>query len=535
MRRKVSIIIVDDYLQNVQALSNLIQSDDIEIFEALSAEAALDIFQSKHIDLALFDIQMPSMSGFDLARLVRGVNRYKELPIIFVTAQQETPSLLFEGYDTGAVDVMFKPLNAFIVKSKIKGFVDLINQKHKLTDLAEELNMLRITADSANQAKTQFLANMSHEIRTPLAAVLGFSENLAISGLSISERQKSVEAIRRNSDLLMRLLDDILDLSKIEAGKIIFESSNFDLKQLFEDIESSLSIRARQKGIQLKFDYKSQDEAHTFYFSDNLRIKQVLLNIIGNAIKFTSKGVVQVSLQVTSSDRPKTDWVKVAVKDEGLGLNESQINNLFQPFTQAELSTKRKFGGTGLGLVISRQIARALGGDVRILETAEGKGSTFEISFLLSRSLDTDIEKENNKNQFPTMKLPDDVLKGCRVLAVDDSLDNLALLEIFLAQSGAVLTLATSGDEAIKHYQQEPFDLILMDIQMPNKDGHETTQELRQMGCRLPILALTAHAIKEEQNKCYQSGCDTVMTKPLNKDKLIRLIHTYYQKSKINQ
>lgn len=215
------------------------------------------------------------------------------------------------------------------------------------------------------------------------------------------------------------------------------------------------------------------------------------------------------------------DLITLTVKDEGIGLNEDQIKRLFQPFGQADASTRRLFGGSGLGLVISRQIVRALDGDIQLLESAPGKGSTFQISLPLKKHSGDSSSISRKSTDTGNIKTD---LSGIHILAVDDSPDNLTLIQLFLRETKAKLTFANDGFEALDLVRKEKFDLILMDVQMPGKDGHETTEEIRQMGFKNPIIALTAHAIKSEHTKCLESGCNAVMVKPIDRKKLVQLI-----------
>lgn len=531
---RTRILIVDDYPENITALSELIRSDDVEIFQAPSGEAALSVFSETDIDLALFDVQMPIMTGFELARLVRGVRQYRHLPIIFVTAQQQGAAVIFEGYDTGAVDLLFKPLDPHVVRSKVRAFVEISQQRMRLKAHVDELEKLKHQAESANVAKTQFLANMSHEIRTPLASVMGFAEILSQEGISIEEKARSADAVKRNGRLLMRLIDDILDLSKIEAGKLEFERTPFDLNELIKDVEASLSFRAKEKGVSLHFRRTGETKAH--YVSDTVRIKQVFLNVIGNAVKFTHRGEVTVELDIRGKDLTQAiganfDWITLRVTDQGIGLSSEHSRRLFQPFGQADASTSRNFGGSGLGLVISREIARALGGGLELVSSEEGKGSTFQVKLLLEKvpSLSKGAEAEPSIDMTKTAAPAD--LSAKNIMVVDDSPDNLTLIELFLQDTKAQMTFAKNGYEALDLLMEKKFDLVLMDIQMPGKDGHETTEEMRQLGFRKPIIALTAHATKSEQVKCIASGCDAVMVKPIDRKKLVQLIMSELQGS----
>lgn len=516
---KIKILVVDDYRENIEALSQLIAGPDVQIFSAMNANEALELISRHEFGLALLDVQMPVTSGFELAKIIRGVKRYKSLPIIFVTAHQEDSAFIFEGYQAGAVDLLFKPLVPNMVRAKVQMFVELAQQRELLQTHVRELERLRVEADAANTAKSQFLANMSHEIRTPLAAVMGFSDLMARGNQMPEERAKMNAAIQRNGTLLLKLIDDILDLSKIEANRLELEQVKFDMNEIVRDIGSTLSFRAQEKGLQLHLPPKPLEAAK--YVSDPLRIKQVLLNIIGNAIKFTRHGSVAISVEVKrdADGRDGVDRLVFRVVDDGIGLTAEQAERLFQPFQQADRSTQRSFGGSGLGLMISRQIARALGGDVKLIASSPNRGSTFEIRFSLPRAEAESPEAAPAETDTKTG------LRGMKILAVDDSPDNLTLISMYLRDSGAEILLAESGMQAIDEIRNNPnLDVVLMDVQMPGMDGHQTTEEIRKLGFSRTIIALTAHAIRAEHEKCRKSGCDSVLTKPISRAGLYKAL-----------
>lgn len=517
---KTKILVVDDHRENIIAMSELIADDDIDIYSAENAEQALNHILEHEFALALLDVQMPGVSGFELARLIRGVNRTRNLPVIFVTAEQRDQSIIFEGYETGAVDLMFKPLDPYIVRSKVQAFVQLDHQARLLREQMNEVESLRKRAEDANLAKSQFLANMSHEIRTPLASVLGFSDVLSQETLSEEEKDDCLAAIRRNGELLLRLIDDILDLSKIEAQQLQFLKTEFSLDEVLNDINSTLNYRCEQKGITLEISRGFPQASR--YFSDPIRIKQILLNIIGNAVKFTSKGKVQVDVTAETLSK-NTTKLRFRVKDSGIGISEAEQANLFQPFSQADISTRRRFGGTGLGLVIARHLARSLSGDLVLSESTPGVGSVFEISLVVA-------EVPTNKIALPTLTVKSDVvfeqnfLQGIKLLVVDDVSDNRILIDRYLKKSGAEIIEASSGTEALRLIEEKHPDLVLMDIQMPVMDGYEATARAREQHFVGPIIALTAHAMKEEIQKCLNAGCNEVMTKPARRQDLLELL-----------
>ncbi len=516
---KTKILIVDDKRENIEALSQLIQSNDIDILSADDPDRALSLLLDHEFALALLDVQMPTMSGFELARLIRGVERSRHLPIIFVTAQQMEPSLIFEGYETGAVDVLFKPLDPHIVRNKVRVFVQLDQQNRLLQKQIETMSRLKEEAESANIAKSRFLANMSHEIRTPLSAVLGFSDILSQNVLSNDERRSCVDSIHRNGKLLLRIIDDVLDLSRIEAQKLELEPAPFELGELIADLKATLQARAMDKGVALAFENAFEDAV---LMTDPLRLKQILLNLIGNALKFTEKGSVSVRTTIETSSKSESERVlRFSVSDTGIGLKPDEFERIFQPFVQGDSSSQRKFGGTGLGLAISKQLARSLGGDLFLARSKPGFGSTFEVSVRAGYRGAPQAKAPSTIETRVKEPAETDFLHGKKILVVDDVQDNRSLLERYLRPEGLEVGLAANGAEAIELAKSRSWDAILMDIQMPQMDGYEATRHLREDGFENPIIALTAHAMRSDLDKCLQAGCDDTMTKPIARHELL--------------
>ncbi len=388
----------------------------------------------------------------------------------------------------------------------------------------------RNKAEEANLAKSQFLANMSHEIRTPLAAISGYSELLLNSELAYDEIENAVITIRRNSDHLSTLVNEILDLSKVEAGKLEVEHLSFEPSEVLDYVMSVVNFTAVEKGVYLKVTV--DPEMPKYISTDPTRLRQILVNVIGNAVKFTDHGAVSVDIRCVPKGVGGSE-VQFTVTDTGVGIPYERQEKLFVPFSQSDSSTTRKFGGTGLGLALSRKLARALGGDVVLVESAPHAGSRFLITVDGGTHLDQASPAPNGIFDR-TSKLFDaqnKSLHGVKILAVDDSADNRDLIRAFLRPSGALVAFAENGYEGVELALQGDFDLVLMDIQMPELDGHAATRKLRNSGYRKPIIALTAHAFKEDRHLAFASGFDDHLTKPIERSSLYNAIRHFVNKS----
>ncbi len=388
----------------------------------------------------------------------------------------------------------------------------------------QEAERAREAAERANQAKTQFLANMSHEIRTPIGAIMGFSDLINTPGISEAERSAYTRIIERNSAQLLRLIDDILDLSKIEAGRLSIEKIDFKLTDFLADFAGLMTFRANEKGISFELSLESliPDSVCT----DPTRLRQILINLVGNAIKFTEKGSVRLKVRHEPEQR-----LHFVVEDTGIGIEKEKSERLFQLFAQADASMTRKFGGTGLGLLLSKRLSQALGGDVALTWSELGRGSRFEVRIPYlpaKKSKMVGPEKIAIENGAVINAISAGMeLKGMKILIVEDLKDNQLLLGTYLRKTGAEILMADNGAEAVQMAQKENPDVVLMDIQMPVMDGQEATRRLRREHFANPIIALTAHAMKEERDKCLASGCTDYLTKPLSKDRLIEVLSRY--------
>ena len=399
----------------------------------------------------------------------------------------------------------------------------------------EQLELEKSKAEEASAAKSSFLANMSHEIRTPMTAILGFIDILAeleTNGPRSPERLDAIETIKRNGEYLIKLINDILDLSKIEAGKMEVEQIPCCPFELVENVQSLIRVRSDMKG--LVFESEFVGSIPETVMTDPTRVRQVLINLLGNAIKFTNSGTVRLVTRLVSDVRERK-LLQFDVIDSGIGMTKEQATRLFDPFVQADTSTTRKFGGTGLGLTISRRLARSLGGDIEITYSEPDKGTYFRFTCDIGSLRNTKLISPNQRlasalkpTESTTRSLPDLKL-NCNILLAEDGPDNQRLISFVLQKAGATVTIVENGKLAVNKAvasirNNSPFDLILMDMQMPKMDGYQATARLRSLGVEIPIIALTANAMEGDREKCLSVGCNYYATKPIDRIDLIKTI-----------
>ena len=409
-----------------------------------------------------------------------------------------------------------------------------------------ELIDAKVSAEHASQAKSEFLANMSHEIRTPLNGILGFTEVLKTKEYAPSKRGEYLDLIHKSGQHLLGLINDILDLSKVESGKMDFECRPCSVWQIIDEVVSGMKIEATRKDIFLRASAIGPLPENVK--TDPIRLKQLLTNLTGNALKFTESGGVSVSVKysatTTLSEPHETDipTITLEVKDTGIGISEKAQQQIFAAFNQADNSITRRFGGTGLGLTISRRIVEALGGQLQV-ESAEGAGSLFrivlpvrvadDVAMIAPRPMECNGEEslplfemrsDNNQLHQPSSTRHDSQLSGRHVLLCEDGETNRKLVELVLKGAGAKVTSAVNGKLGLQEIQQSPdqFDLVLMDMQMPVMDGYSAASKMREIGYRHPILALTAHAMRGDSQRCIDAGCTGYLTKPINIAQLLQ-------------
>ncbi|GAA4453665.1 chemotaxis protein CheB [Novipirellula rosea] len=424
-------------------------------------------------------------------------------------------------------DLQITPV--FDERDRLVNFVGVQNDITDRMKVQEALQLANQEAKAASEAKNSFMANMSHELRTPMTAMLGFADMLS-EELNDEPSLEKVTTIKRNGEYLLALLNDILDLSKIESGKMEIHPQTLSVRKLLGEVQELMQVRASEEGVPLTFDWSLDSPAEIT--ADAVRVRQVLVNLISNALKFTDEGHVRVEISMNEETTPAT--IAIAVRDTGIGIHESHLAELFTPFSNTGAARRRRYGGTGLGLSISKRLAEGMGGQITV-ESELGVGSCFTFTLPLTPDQALNVRTlaseepatehaETKRGTFPKF--------SARVLLADDRRDIWRIGKYFLEKCGADVTVVEDGLQAVEetqraHKEQRPFDLILMDMQMPVMTGQEAVAEIRELGFKTPIIALTADAMEGEREACIAMGCDDYFPKPIDGVKLMNLVAFY--------
>jgi CheY-like chemotaxis protein/HPt (histidine-containing phosphotransfer) domain-containing protein len=558
--KKVDILIVDDRPENLLALESLLEGPDLNIIKAGSGNEALGLMLKYEFALVLLDVQMPEMDGFETAELMRGTKKTRHIPIIFLTAISKEQRHVFKGYETGAVDYLFKPLEPEILKSKVKVFLDLYWQRKalerstnnlkqtvaKLKKSEVELKKAKEAAEAATESKNEFLANLSHEIRTPLNTILGMEDLFRESPVT-PEQEEYLAGICSSGEALLDLVDDIIDLSKLEAGCLKLEYIDFDLEERIEKTCQNMALRTRTKAVELS--WKVMPGVPTSLIGDPARLHQILVNLIENVIKDAEKCkvVVKVSIAdgVSKSSLKSKRRLMFSIRDIGGEIPRSETNEVSENFIEADDFSTRKYGEDGPGMNLSKRLIELMGGhvctknkeDPDILKPA-GANEKFTID-CPERGVyfvaDFQVQSEDKRQNPPQPAKSDDAakdLKALNILVVEDNAQNLMLIKSYLKKTPYQINVSENGERAVTKFLSGEYDLVLMDIHMPVMDGYSATGAIRQwerenMATETPIIALSAAAHKEDLQKCLNSGFSAHLSKPIKKSKLIEAIEKY--------
>jgi CheY-like chemotaxis protein len=552
MLSDMKILVVDDTHENLSLLTRLLKKNEYKTFIADSGELALEWINNNIPDLVLLDIRMPGIDGFEVCKQIKENEKTKNIPVIFLTAATDI-ELKLKGFELGAVDYVTKPFQESELLARVKTHLELYyynklfkektaekiianeillqEQNKSLTDYNrelkdktqalkeneiilnkknKELEIAKNKAEESDHLKSSFLANMSHEIRTPMNGIIGFSEFLLSHDLSQEKRAYFSRIIMSSSEQLLKIIDNILEISTLETNQVSVDQDEFCLNDLLMEQFSIFNITATSKNIPLYLK-KGLTDSKSKICCDKLKLSKILNNLLENALKFTTKGYIEFGYH------HKDKKLELYVKDTGIGVNENFKDEIFNRFFQEERDISKMEGGLGIGLSIAKENALLLDGDIT-LESKKGEGSTFTFTFPYKPI----ITSEKTDDDISLQRWPKTVL-----IAEDETVNYLYLETIFNENKklDCVLIHAKNGEEAITHCKEnQSIDLILMDIKMPLIDGLAATQKIREFRPNLPIVAQTAYSSNQEKEEALAMGCNDFISKPINKKDLFSKI-----------
>jgi signal transduction histidine kinase len=530
MQDEIKILLVDDEPRNLDTLEAILDDPSYHLLRAGDADSALRRLLEHDVAAIVLDIKMPGINGFELAELIKGTKRFRQIPIVFLTAYMVDDKDVLTGYGAGAVDYLTKPVNPLILRHKVAVFAELFRKSRALADLNEklEVRVRERTADleHANRMKDEFLATISHELRTPLNAMLGWSVLLRHDPHNVEKLRRGLEVIERNARAQERLVTDLLDVSRIVSGKLRLKMTEFPLANAIRAAVDVVRHAAEAKGIRLVLDL---DPAMGMTIGDAGRLQQVVWNLLANAIRYTSpSGRVTITTQRRASEHV------VRVEDTGVGIPVEHLPHIFEPFRQVDSSTTRAHGGLGLGLALVRHLVEAHGGTVDAQSDGAGRGAVFTMTLPVRAVGLTEVDWAEAEAGTGTTATPSsspwgEKLANTRVLVVEDDPDSLDVVRVMLEDAGACVATAAGATEALRAVDASPaFDVIVSDIGLPGMDGYEFMRRIRagSPGREVPAIALTAYTRGEDVERAVQAGYQEHLPKPVDSRKLIEVVKT---------
>lgn len=533
--KPINILILDDKEENIISLHALLQDvEHINIISSTDPNEALKICWKDDVSIALVDVQMPDINGFEFVSLLKSNPKTSHIMAIMVTAISKEDKYLLRGLESGAVDYLYKPLNPEITIAKVKSFVqqiliqqELIQKNKELEESRIELLKTKEEAIQARKSKEIFLANMSHEIRTPINGIMGIMHMFKSSELS-PEQKDWLKRLDNASQSLLLIINDILDLSKIDSGMLKIEFEDFSLTKMIEDIDRIFKIKATHK--HLNFSIESDQNVPQFIRYDSLRLQQIISNFISNSLKFTETGAIELKINIMEA-KDNTFRLRFTVKDSGIGIKEDSVDKIFMAFEQADDGITKKFGGTGLGLAIVKRLANLLNGTVGAKSTyGEGSEFFFEGWFeASSREIDDKNKEVPSYNSFPKFN-------AMKVLVAEDNDLNSFMLAHMLRSWNCEVDIVKNGQLALENVEHNHYDLILMDTHMPIMSGFEAIKEIKNHIVPekhgIPIITISASVLEHEQAAAFRAGADGVIGKPFDPIELYQKIIAVTTKNK---
>ncbi len=505
-----TILVVDDTEANVDILLEAL-GQDYDVSVAINGELALESVAVEIPDLILLDVMMPDIDGYEVCSRLKSHTETANIPIIFLTTLTDIKDKT-KGFEQGAVDYITKPFEVLEVKARVRTHLSIYLMAREIEEQRKIAQENAEKAEQATRAKAEFLATMSHEIRTPMNGVLGMVQLLFETELT-SQQMEYAKTIYSSGEALLTIINDILDLSKLEAGKLTLEAIPYDPRKIIQAVSNLMLNRAEEKGLTLITNIA--ENIPEVLLGDGNRIRQVLLNFISNAIKFTSAGKVELEIQVLNNGR-----ILFSVSDSGIGIDDAGKKRLFKDFSQVDSSISREFGGTGLGLSICSKIIQLMNGEIGV-ESELNKGSTFwfSIPMIVSDKSALDIAEVSTMTKLH--------LPPLKILLAEDNLVNQQVALGFLKVDNHDVCVVKNGLEAFEACAKNNFDVVLMDMQMPEMDGITSTRKIRESGgdwSQVPIIALTANAMSSDIERCFEAGMNGFVTKPVKAPVLMREI-----------